>query len=108
VKSIFLLAAFFVAARAAAGPASPPAPEPVGRVLQAGIYARSGPVVKYLAPGTPSGLSSRHLGPSSLITATNRIPAALGINFGFVYEVTNLPDTPGKLIEFVYTAVSPP
>jgi Domain of unknown function (DUF3859) len=109
VKTRFLLVVFFVAARAAAGPASEPAvEEPIGRLLQVGIMAKSGPVVKYETPETSTGFSRRNLGPTSLVTPTNRIPAVLGITFGFYYEVTNLADTPGKPVEFFHTVVHPP
>ncbi len=112
VTICILLAAFlFVAARVEAGPAVPepvPSPTPWGRVLEGGIYAKSGIKWRYYAPETSTGFSGRNLGPVNLVTPTLRIPATLGISFGMRYEIWNLPITPGKPTEFLISLSHPP
>jgi hypothetical protein len=43
-----------------------------------------------------------------LVSQTNRIPARLGIRFGFWYEITNLPVKDGDLVEIVKVVKHPP
>ncbi len=110
VTICFLLAVFsFVAARVEAGPANPepvPSPTPWGRVVEGGIYAKSGFDLK--APEPPNGRNRRDLDHATLVTPTLRIPATQGISFGIRFEVWNLPITPGQPTEFLISLSHPP
>ncbi len=79
------------------------AAEMSGKVLNYGIFEFRGTVHPVKTPGTPSGFS-RPLGDvPTLLTATNRIPARIGIRFGMFYEINNLPLTNGELtVTIVY------
>ena len=79
-----------------------------GRVLMSGIFKISKEVESVKSPQTPSGLTSVPANTPILISQTNRIPARLGIRFGFWYEITNLSVKDGELVELVKVVRHPP
>src|ERR1041385_3501311 len=85
-----------------------PAADVQGKVLMSGIFKMSKEVESIKSPQTPSGLTSASAGKFVLISQTNRIPARLGIRFGFWYEVTDLPVKDGDLVELVKVVKHPP
>jgi hypothetical protein len=84
-------------------PAEAPATEVQGRILQYGI-ATSGSGTSVNAPNDPTG---KHLilkpGTIHLETATNRIPARIGVAFGCFCEISGLVPTNADVLTAVWT-----
>ena len=69
-----------------------------GKVLSYGIFGFQGEVQKVKTPGTPSGSVGVINGVPVLMTATNRIPAKIGVQFGMFYEISNLRNPNGVVM----------
>lgn len=69
--------------------AKPPGIE--GKIVNCGVYIFPDKAVIIKTPETASGVTYIPAGKPVLMTATNRIPAWLGIRFGMTYYVKNLP-----------------
>jgi hypothetical protein len=66
-----------------------------GKVTSYGLYRVSGKEEVIHSPETPSGITRIPAGTPILIVSTNRVPAKIGVIFGFQYEITNVPASNG-------------
>jgi len=62
-----------------------------GRVLHYGIYTNQGEFVRVPSPNTPSGFGRELMESPVFLSETDKIPASLGVLFGFQFAVTGLP-----------------
>ena len=75
------------------------AAEVKGKVLDYGIVRLPAGQRTIRTPETPSGVTHIPDSPPTITTTTNRIPARLGLAFGVVFEISNLPATNGEQVE---------
>jgi Domain of unknown function (DUF3859) len=68
-----------------------------GKIVSYGIFTVSSKEEFVTSPETPSGVTRIPLGTPILTTATNRIPARMGVRFGMWYEITNVPVADGDV-----------
>jgi hypothetical protein len=78
-----------------------------GKVLNYGIFKKADKEEIIKTPETPSGVTRVPAGTLAIVSATNRIPAKIGIRFGITYEVSNLSAKNGEFIEVVKVTKHP-
>src|SRR5262245_36041634 len=66
-----------------------------GKVTSCGLFRVSGKEEIIHSPETPSGITRIPAGTPVLIASTNRVPAKIGVIFGFQYEIVNVPAADG-------------
>jgi hypothetical protein len=66
-----------------------------GKVTSYGLFRVSGKEEIIHSPETPSGITRVPAGTPILIASTNRVPAKIGVIFGFQYEIANVPAADG-------------
>ncbi len=67
------------------------------KILNCGIFRFSSKEEVISSPETPSGITRVPAGAPIFVSATNRIPARIGIRFGMTYEINNLPVPDGEV-----------
>ena len=77
------------------------ADEVTGKIISYGIFAVPSKHNTQEVPEALSGKMRIYSGLPSLITATNRIPAKIGVHFGIIFEISNLPIRDGEEVELV-------
>lgn len=77
-----------------------------GKVTSCGLFRFSGKEEIIQSPQTPSGITRVPAGTPILIASTNRIPAKIGVRFGFQYELINVP-VPDGVVEITKIARHP-
>jgi Domain of unknown function (DUF3859) len=77
-----------------------------GKVTSCGLFRFSGKEEIIQSPETPSGITKVPAGTPILIASTNRIPAQIGVRFGFQYELVNVP-APDGIVEITKIARHP-
>jgi hypothetical protein len=77
------------------------------KVLNYGIFRFSPKEEVISSPETPSGITRIPAGAPILVSATNQIPARIGIRFGMTYEINKLPVPDGEA-EITKIAKHPP
>ncbi len=66
-----------------------------GKVTSFGIFRFTGQDEVIKTPETSSGVTRAVSGTRILVSATNVIPAKIGLRFGFTYEISNVPASDG-------------
>jgi len=84
------------------------ADEVTGKIISYGIYSVSDEHRMQEAPDSFSGAVRIYRGLPILVTSTNQIPAKIGTDFGFIYQISNLPAKDGDEIEIEKIAKTPP
>jgi Domain of unknown function (DUF3859) len=86
MKTLYVLLAFIV-------PCCCLAESPVveGKVTSFGLFKFPSKPQIVSTPETPGGATGRLTDAPILITATNRVPAKIGVRFGITFEITRLP-----------------
>ena len=89
-----------VLGQAAFSPSQPGPPVIQGKVTGYGIFGVSKETRKIIIKSqeTPSGRSWAQFGLPILMTPTNRVPAKMGVRFGIIYEINNVPNPDGLII----------
>ena len=69
------------------------------RIMQYGIYKVEGQGRQVFSPDVPNNKQTLHSRPIVFLKETNRIPAVLGVQFGYTFEIAGLrPDTDVDLV----------
>jgi hypothetical protein len=77
------------------------ADEVTGKIISCGIFAVPFKHTTQEVPEALSGTMRIYSGLPNLIVATNRLTAKIGVHFGIIYEISNLPVKDGEEVELV-------
>ena len=78
-----------------------------GRIVGGGTYTVTNKYKVLKVPDATSGLNRFYLDPPTFTAVTDRIPAKLGVRFGIVFELTNLPKTQNATVGIVFVTKHP-
>lgn len=78
-----------------------------GRIVGGGTYTVSDNVRVLPNTGWDQGLNRFYMDPPTFTAVTDRIPAKLGIRFGIVFELTNLPTIRNATVGIVLVTKHP-
>jgi hypothetical protein len=101
-RNITLLVLLIVAGSAAAD-----AEGLKGRIVGGGTYTVTDKYKVLKTPGSPSGLSRLYMDPPTFTAVTDRISAKIGVRFGIVFELTNLPKIQNATVGIVLVTKHP-
>jgi hypothetical protein len=92
VKRLLLIPILMVACCSLAS-----APTVQGKVTSYGLLKLSGKEEIVKSPETTSGFTRIPANTPFIVTSTNRVPANIGVRFGFWYEIDNVPGPDGEV-----------
>jgi hypothetical protein len=78
-----------------------------GRIVGYGTYTVTNNF-KVIKPGSSSGVSRAFMDPPTFTAVTDRIRAKIGVRFGIVFELTNLPKIQNATVGIVLVRKHPP
>jgi hypothetical protein len=79
-----------------------------GRIVGGGTYTVTNRYKELKNFGGDSGVNRFYKDPPTFTAVTDRIPAKLGVRFGIVFELTNLPKSQNATVEIVLVTIHPP
>jgi hypothetical protein len=79
-----------------------------GRIVGGGTYVVTDNYKRLRTPGSGSGFSRFYMDPPTFTAVTDRIQAKLGVRFGIVFELTNVPKIQNATLGIVLVTRHPP
>lgn len=79
-----------------------------GRIVGYGTYTVTNNFKVIKTPGSISGVSQAFMDPPTFTAVTDRIRAKIGVRFGIVFELTNLPKIQNATVGIVLVKKHPP
>jgi Domain of unknown function (DUF3859) len=79
-----------------------------GRIVGGGTYTVTDNYKMLRTYDPTPGWNRMHMDPPTFTAVTGRIPAKLGVRFGIVFELTNLPKAQSATVGIVFVTKHPP